>query len=68
MGYYAFRRDFLSLYTTLPQTPLERAEKLEQLRVLEHGYKIKVCITEQQSMEINDPEDLERAQTFHYQD
>lgn len=39
-GLYAFRRDFLRLYPTLEPTPLEEAEKLEQLRVLEHGYRI----------------------------
>lgn len=64
MGYYAFRRDFLLQYRTLSQTPLEKAEALEQLRVLEHGYKIKVCLTKQKTMEINTPEDLVAAQDF----
>lgn len=68
MGYYAFRRDFLMLYRTFAQTPLERAESLEQLRVLEHGYKIRVCFTEQKTMEINTPEDLLAAQNFCYQE
>lgn len=66
MGYYAFRRDFLMLYRTLSQTPLEKAEALEQLRVLEHGYKIKVCITEHNTLEVNNPEDLIAAQNFQY--
>lgn len=68
MGLYAFRRDFLLHYTTLPQTPLEKAESLEQLRVLEHGFKIRVCLTNEKTLEINLPEELERAQHFSYSD
>jgi 3-deoxy-manno-octulosonate cytidylyltransferase (CMP-KDO synthetase) len=64
MGLYAFRYDFLMHYTTLPQTPLEQAEMLEQLRAMEHGYKIKVCLTTGQTLEINTPEELALAQTF----
>lgn len=64
MGLYAFRRDFLLHYTTLAQTPLERAEVLEQLRALEHGHKIRVCLTEHQTIEINTPEELALAQSF----
>lgn len=67
MGLYAFRRDFLMLYKTLPQTPLEITESLEQLRVLEHGYKIRVCFTEEKTLEINTPEEYEQAQLFKYQ-
>lgn len=67
MGLYAFRRDFLMLYKTLPQTPLEKAESLEQLRVLEHGYKIRVCLTEERTLEINTPEEYAAAQSFVYQ-
>ncbi len=67
MGLYAFQRDFLLKYTTLPQTPLEQAEALEQLRALEHGYKIRVCLTEERSLEINTPEELALAQNFNYQ-
>ena len=66
MGMYAFRRDFLMHYTTLPQTPLEKAEALEQLRVLEHGFKIRVCLTEGRTLEINTPEEYEQAQDFDY--
>lgn len=66
MGLYAFRRDFLLIYKTLRQTPLEKAESLEQLRVLEHGYKIRVCLTEEKTLEINTPEEYELAQHFHY--
>jgi 3-deoxy-manno-octulosonate cytidylyltransferase (CMP-KDO synthetase) len=64
MGVYAFRRDFLALYKTLPQTPLELTESLEQLRAIEHGYKIRVCFTKEKTLEINTQEEYERAQTF----
>jgi 3-deoxy-manno-octulosonate cytidylyltransferase (CMP-KDO synthetase) len=66
MGLYAFRRDFLMLYKTLPQTPLEKTESLEQLRALEHGYKIRVCLTQEKTLEVNTPEELEQAQQFEY--
>lgn len=66
MGLYAFRRDFLKLYRTLPATPLEMAESLEQLRVLEHGYKIRVCLTEERTLEINTREEYDQAQAFLY--
>jgi 3-deoxy-manno-octulosonate cytidylyltransferase (CMP-KDO synthetase) len=68
MGLYAFRWDFLMTYRTLPQTPLELAEALEQLRVLEHGYKIRVCLTEGKTLEINTPEEYEQAQHFVYEE
>lgn len=67
MGVYAFRYDFLMLYPTLPQTALEKAESLEQLRVIEHGYKIKVCLTNEKTLEVNTPEEYEQAQQFTYQ-
>lgn len=66
IGLYAFRRDFLLHYKTLPQTPLELAESLEQLRVIEHGHKIRVCLTEERTLEINTPEEYEQAQHFEY--
>lgn len=66
IGLYAFRRDFLLLYKSLPQTPLELTESLEQLRVLEHGYKIRVCLTEERTLEINTPEEYAEAQHFEY--
>jgi 3-deoxy-manno-octulosonate cytidylyltransferase (CMP-KDO synthetase) len=66
MGLYAFRRDFLMVYKTLEQTPLEKAEILEQLRVLENGYKIRVCLTEDKTLEINTPEEFAAAQHFVY--
>lgn len=63
-GIYAFRRDFLLKYRTLPQTPLEQAEQLEQLRVLEHGFKIRVCLTQEKTLEINTPEEYEQAEIW----
>jgi 3-deoxy-manno-octulosonate cytidylyltransferase (CMP-KDO synthetase) len=68
MGLYAFRRDFLLKYRTLAQTPLEKAESLEQVRALEHGFKIRVCLTAQKTLEINTPEEYEQAQSFCYED
>ncbi|MEM6449689.1 MAG: 3-deoxy-manno-octulosonate cytidylyltransferase [Cyanobacteria bacterium P01_D01_bin.105] len=64
LGLYAFRADFLATYTQLKSTPLEQCERLEQLRVLEHGYRIRVCQTETATIEINTPEDLAAAQAF----
>lgn len=66
MGLYAFRRDFLLTYAKLAPTPLEKTELLEQLRVLENGYKIRVCLTQEKTLEINTPEEYEQAQHFVY--
>jgi 3-deoxy-manno-octulosonate cytidylyltransferase (CMP-KDO synthetase) len=68
MGLYAFRRDFLLHYTQLAPTPLEKTEALEQMRALEHGFKIRVCITEERTLEINTPEEYQQAQTFIYEE
>jgi len=61
MGIYAFSRDFLKVYCNLPQTQLEIIESLEQLRAIEHGYKIYVRETQHRTLEINTPDELERA-------
>ena len=61
LGLYAFRRDFLLLFAALPPTPLERAESLEQLRALEHGYRIRTVTTRYESIEVDTPDDLERV-------
>ena len=63
IGLYAYRRDFLLKYAALPQTPLEKLESLEQLRVLEHGYRLRVVETRQPyvPLSVDTPEDLERA-------
>jgi 3-deoxy-manno-octulosonate cytidylyltransferase (CMP-KDO synthetase) len=64
IGLYGFRRDFLLAFAALPQTPLERAESLEQLRALEHGFRIRTIATRYDSIEIDTPEDLERVRQF----
>ena len=61
IGIYAYRADVLSKITALPQSPLEIAERLEQLRWLENGYKIRVGVTSQSTIGIDTPEDLEKA-------
>jgi 3-deoxy-manno-octulosonate cytidylyltransferase (CMP-KDO synthetase) len=60
IGLYAFRREFLLKLAALPPSPLERREKLEQLRILENGYKIKTVICSTPSIGIDTPEDVER--------
>ena len=64
LGVYAYRLDVLKKITSLQQTPLEKVESLEQLRWLEHGYKIKVGVTNIETIGIDTPEDLERAKEF----
>ena len=64
IGMYAFRSEVLREITSLPQSPLELSEKLEQLRWLENGYKIGVGISDVETVGIDTPEDLERAEEF----
>jgi len=59
-GLYVYRRDFLLAYAAMPQTALEATEKLEQLRALEHGHKIKVEITDHESFGVDIPGDLSK--------
>ncbi len=61
VGLYVYRRDFLLGYSLMPPGPLERAERLEQLRALENGYRIRVVETEYESLGVDTPEDLERV-------
>jgi 3-deoxy-manno-octulosonate cytidylyltransferase (CMP-KDO synthetase) len=61
IGLYVQRREFLLRVATLQPTPLERAEALEQLRTLEHGYSIKMIETTHDSIGVDTPEDLERV-------
>jgi 3-deoxy-manno-octulosonate cytidylyltransferase (CMP-KDO synthetase) len=61
LGLYVYRRPFLLTLAGLPQTPAERAEGLEQLRALEHGYRIRTVETTVATVEVNTPEDLERV-------
>jgi 3-deoxy-manno-octulosonate cytidylyltransferase (CMP-KDO synthetase) len=62
IGLYVYRRDFLLRYSTLPVGPLEQAERLEQLRALENGFRIRVVETDYESFGIDTPEDLARVQ------
>jgi len=64
IGLYVYRKDFLLHYAGLPQTPLEQLEKLEQLRVLEHGYAIAVVDTAYEGIGVDVPEDLERVKAL----
>lgn len=64
VGIYAYRRAFLLDYAKMPQTPLETAESLEQLRALENGYKIGVIIEETADIGIDTPEDLAKAEAY----
>jgi 3-deoxy-manno-octulosonate cytidylyltransferase (CMP-KDO synthetase) len=61
VGLYVYQRDFLLNYPDLTVGPLERAERLEQLRALENGYRIRVVATEYESLGVDTPEDLERV-------
>lgn len=61
LGLYVFRRDFLLTFARLPPTRLERAEKLEQLRALESGYRIAVVAVEDAAVEVDTADDLEKA-------
>ena len=62
LGIYAYRREVLAEITRLPQSPLEKAESLEQLRWLENGYRIRVGITDVETVGIDTPDDLKRAE------
>jgi len=64
IGLYAYRRYFLMQYSRLTASPLEKAEHLEQLRVLHHGYAIAVRIGDFHCLGIDTPEDLQRAEVF----
>lgn len=64
IGLYAFRKDVLKEITAIEQSALEIAESLEQLRWLENGYRIKVAISEIETIGIDTPQDLEHAESF----
>jgi 3-deoxy-manno-octulosonate cytidylyltransferase (CMP-KDO synthetase) len=64
LGIYGYQRDFLLNFSSLEQTPLEQAEQLEQLRALEHGYRIKLLETPHDTIGVDTPEDLARAETL----
>ena len=64
LGIYAYRREVLAEITKLPQSALEKAESLEQLRWLQNGYRIRVGETDVETVGIDTPDDLKRAETF----
>ena len=61
IGIYAYRKDALQQFTQLPPSLLEETEKLEQLRYLENGFKIRLAVTDIPTIGIDTPEDLEKA-------
>jgi 3-deoxy-manno-octulosonate cytidylyltransferase (CMP-KDO synthetase) len=64
IGLYVYEREFLLRYPKLRVGPLERAEKLEQLRALENGYLIRVVETDYEAVGVDTPEDLERVRAM----
>jgi 3-deoxy-manno-octulosonate cytidylyltransferase (CMP-KDO synthetase) len=64
-GLYAYRRDFLLKVASWAPTPLETAEKLEQLRILEHGFRIRVTAGNFETVSVDTPEDLAKARKFY---
>ncbi|MBI4871617.1 MAG: 3-deoxy-manno-octulosonate cytidylyltransferase [Candidatus Riflebacteria bacterium] len=64
IGVYIYEREFLEVYSGLPQRPLELAEKLEQLRVLESGYRMLTVETQEKFHGVDTPEDLERVRAL----
>lgn len=64
VGIYAFRKEALMNFTFWEMSPLEEVEKLEQLRYLENGIKIKMVVTDEAPISIDTPEDLEKAKRF----
>ena len=60
IGLYVYRRDFLLRYSDMPLGPLEQVERLEQLRALENGFKIRVVETDYESLGVDTPEDLQK--------
>ena len=65
---YAYRLETLKEITALKPSRLERAESLEQLRWLEHAYKIRVAITEDEALSVDTPEDLEKLNGMQIED
>lgn len=64
VGLYAYRREFLLEFATLAPTPLEQTEALEQLRALEHGYRIRLAAIERAPLSVDTPDDLERVRAL----
>ncbi len=68
LGIIAFRRDFLNLFSSLPQTPLEKVESVDMLRAIESGYKVRMVVTPFQIIGVDTPKDLERARAMMAED
>jgi len=64
IGMYAYRVEFLQKFVALPPGRWEQAEKLEQLRALEHGYPIHVVETREDTLEVDTPEDVARVEAY----
>ncbi len=64
LGFYAYRKNFIMDFNRLPIGDLENAEKLEQLRALENGYRIKVIETDYDSIEVDTPEDIRKVENL----
>jgi len=67
LGTYSFRRDFLLKFSQMPPSPLEKAERLEQLRALEAGVRIKVLTADYESISVDTQDDLDRARALFAQ-
>jgi 3-deoxy-manno-octulosonate cytidylyltransferase (CMP-KDO synthetase) len=65
IGLYVYKRNYLLKFSELPPTDLEQIERLEQLRILENGFKIKVVETEYESLSVDTQEDLDRARIYY---
>ena len=64
IGLYGYTKDFLFTYKNLPVSRLEKTERLEQLRVLEEGYRIKVLETKHETIGVDTPADLEKVKEY----
>jgi 3-deoxy-manno-octulosonate cytidylyltransferase (CMP-KDO synthetase) len=64
-GIYAYRNDFLQKFSRMPVSSLEALEGLEQLRALENGYRVKIIVTDKDSIEVDTPEDLQRVREMY---
>jgi 3-deoxy-manno-octulosonate cytidylyltransferase (CMP-KDO synthetase) len=67
LGFYAYRKGFLLTFVGLPEGEWERFEKLEQLRALEYGYRIRVVVTDHDSIEVDTPKDIDRVEEVLHQ-
>jgi len=63
-----FRRNFLLTFNNLPPTPLEIIESIDMLRLLEHGYKVKIVPTQSETYSVDTPEDLEKVEQLMKKD